>query len=113
MDERPSLMAQPTAFDGFVEESKRFSPICLINFERNRYSVPASFANHRFRLRIHPESLDIVAEGQSVCEHQRFIDRSHKGGAYGKLDHQEVVLELPPKDRTCSGLRLRADELAR
>ncbi|MDX0426680.1 hypothetical protein GOC88_28190, partial [Sinorhizobium medicae] len=22
-------------------------------------------------------------------------------------------LELPPKDRTCSGLRLRADELAR
>ena len=23
------------------------------------------------------------------------------------------LLELPPKDRTCSGLRLRADELAR
>ncbi|MDX0568569.1 hypothetical protein GOL38_33390, partial [Sinorhizobium medicae] len=24
-----------------------------------------------------------------------------------------IFLELPPKDRTCSGLRLRADELAR
>lgn len=77
-DEQASLMALPTAFDGFVEQSKRVSPTCLINFERNRYSVPASFANHRVSLRIYPERLVIVAEGQFVCEHQRFIDRSHK-----------------------------------
>ena len=41
----PALMALPAAFDGFVEQSKRVSPACLITFERNRYGVPASFAN--------------------------------------------------------------------
>lgn len=44
-DERASLMALPPEFDGFVEQSKRVSPTCLITFEPNRYSVPASFAN--------------------------------------------------------------------
>jgi hypothetical protein len=33
------------SFDGFVEHTKRVSPTCLVHFERNRYSVPASFAN--------------------------------------------------------------------
>ena len=43
--ERSALMPLPPAFDGFVEHSKRVSPTCLISFERDRYSVPASFAN--------------------------------------------------------------------
>jgi len=43
--EKPDLISLPTAFDGFVEKSKRVSPTCLITFDRNRYSVPASFAN--------------------------------------------------------------------
>ncbi len=34
-------------FDGFVEHTKRVSPTCLVHFESNRYSVPASFANRR------------------------------------------------------------------
>ena len=42
-DERTALMALPAAFDGFVEQSKRVSPTCLITFERNRYSVGAVF----------------------------------------------------------------------
>ncbi len=53
-DERAALMSLPAMFDGFVEQSKRVSPTCLITFERNRYSVPASFANRpvwtQFRL---------------------------------------------------------------
>jgi transposase len=77
-DEQAALMPLPTAFDGFVEQSKRVSPTCLINFERNRYSVPASFANRRISLRIYPERLVVVAEGQFLCEHPRFIERSHK-----------------------------------
>jgi transposase len=34
--EQPALMPVPPAFDGFVEQSKRVSPTCLVNFERNR-----------------------------------------------------------------------------
>mgnify|MGYP000554259139 CR=1 FL=1 len=74
--EKPMLMALPPAFDGFVEHSKRVSPTCLITFERNRYSVPASFANRRISLHVYPERLVIVAEGKTVCTHERIIDRS-------------------------------------
>ena len=44
-DEVASLMPLGRTFDGFVEHAKRVSPTCLVHFERNRYSVPASFAN--------------------------------------------------------------------
>jgi hypothetical protein len=85
-DERHHLMPLPPAFDGFVEQSKRVSPTCLIRFERNRYSVPASFANRPVSLRVCPDRLAVVlkarlwrdaAEGQILCEHQRLIQRSH------------------------------------
>ena len=78
--EKAALMQLPTAFDGFVELSKRVSPTCLITFDRNRYSVPASFANRPASLRIYPERLVIVAEGHVVCMHERVIDRSHQPG---------------------------------
>jgi transposase len=58
--EKPALMPLPTAFDGFGELSKRVSPTCLITFDRNRYSVPASFANRPVSLHIYPERLVIV-----------------------------------------------------
>ena len=44
--EKPALMPMPRPFDGFVEHTKRVSPTCLVHFERNRYSVPAPYANH-------------------------------------------------------------------
>jgi hypothetical protein len=75
--EKPALMPTPPAFDGFVEQSKRVSPTCLISFERNRYSVPASFANRPVSLRVYPARLVVAAEGRIVCEHPRVIQRSH------------------------------------
>ena len=74
---KSALMALPPAFDGFVEQSKRVSPTCLISFERNRYSVPASFANRPVSLRIYPDRLVVAAEGNILCEHTRVIERSH------------------------------------
>ena len=35
-DERPHLMQVGQAFDGYVENTKRVSPTCLVIFERNR-----------------------------------------------------------------------------
>lgn len=75
--EQASLMPLPVAFDGFVEQSKRVSPTCLISFERTRYSVPASFANRPVSLRVYPEKIVIAAEGQILCEHGRLIERGH------------------------------------
>jgi len=78
--EKAALMQLPTAFDGFVELSKRVSPTCLITFDRNRYSVPASFANRPVSLHIYPDRLVIVAEGHVICTHERIIERSHRLG---------------------------------
>ena len=50
--ERAHLMPVPAPFDGFVEQTKRVSSTCLITVERNRYSVPAAFANRPISLRV-------------------------------------------------------------
>lgn len=74
------LMAVPRAFDGFVEHTKRVSPTCLVHLERVRYSVPASFANRPVSVRVYPDRIVVVAEGQIVCEHTRVIERHHGAG---------------------------------
>jgi hypothetical protein len=92
-------MPLPPAFDGFVEQSKRVSPTCLISFERNRYSVPASFANRPVSLRIYPDRIAVAAEGQIVCEHQRVIQRSHHLPPRTIYDwrHYLAVLQRKPR----------------
>jgi hypothetical protein len=72
------LLAKLGPFDGFVEYAKRVSPTCLVHLERNRYSVPASFANCPVSVRLYPERIVVVAEGQIVCEHRRVFARSHE-----------------------------------
>ena len=79
-DEKPQLMKLPRPFDGFVEHTKRVSPTCLVHFERNRYSVPASYANRPVSLRVYAERLVVVAEGQVIAKHKRVILRSHSLG---------------------------------
>ena len=96
--EKPALMPLPTMFDGFVEQSKRVSPTCLITFDRNRYSVPASFANRPVSLHIYPERLVIVAEGHVVCTHERIIERSHRQPGRVAYDwrHYLAVVQRKP-----------------
>ncbi len=97
-EERASLMPLPMAFDGFIELSKRVSPTCLISFERNRYSVPASFANRPVSLRVYPDRLVVAAEGNILCEHCRVIDRSHKlpGKTIYDWRHYLAVVQRKP-----------------
>jgi transposase len=96
--EKPSLMVLPPAFDGFVERSTRVSPTCLVTFERIRYSVPASFANRPVSLRIYPDRLVVMAEGQEVCTHDRIIERSHKkpGRVVYDWRHYLAVIQRKP-----------------
>ena len=65
-------------FDGFVEHAKRVSPTCLVHLDRNRYSVPASFANRPVSLRVYPERVVVVAEGQVGASIAAFFARSHE-----------------------------------
>ncbi len=96
-DERPHLMPVGQVFDGYVEHSKRVSPTCLVNFERNRYSVPASYANRPISLHVYPERLVFVAEAQVIAEHKRIINRSHAPGeTIYDWRHYLAVLQRKP-----------------
>ncbi|GAB7129791.1 IS21 family transposase [Silvimonas sp. JCM 19000] len=95
--ERPHLMPVGQPFDGYVEHTKRVSPTCLVNFERNRYSVPASFANRPVSLHVYSDRLVFVAEGQTVAEHVRHIDRRHAlGRTFYDWRHYLAVIQRKP-----------------
>jgi hypothetical protein len=96
--ERAWLMRMPRPFDGFVEHTKRVSPTCLVHFERNRYSVPASYANRPVSLRVYADRLVVAAEGQIVCKHVRIIDRRHDTAGQTVYDwrHYLAVLQRKP-----------------
>ena len=95
----------------------------LISFERNRYSVPASFANRPVSLRIYPDRLVVAAEGIILCEQARVIQRNHKllprtiydwrhylavvQRKPGALRNGAPFLELPPAFRQLQDHMLR------
>jgi len=97
-DERAEMMAVPAAFDGFIEHSKRVSSTCLIVFDHNRYSVPASFANRVISLRVYPARLVIVAEARVVAEHVRVFSRDKQGPGRTVYDwrHYLTVVQRKP-----------------
>jgi transposase len=96
--EKSSLMTLTPPFDGFVEHTKRVSPTCLVHLDRNRYSVPASFANRPVSVRVYPERIVVAAEGQIVCEHPRVIERSHHlpGRTVYDWRHYLAVIQRKP-----------------
>jgi hypothetical protein len=69
-----------------------------VHFERNRYSVPASFANRPVSLRVYPKRIVIAAEGQILCEHARLINRSHHrlGRTVYDWRHYLAVIQRKP-----------------
>jgi hypothetical protein len=97
-DERRAMMAMPPPFDGFVEHTKRVSPTCLIVFERNRYSVPAAFANRAVSLRVYADRLLIVAEARVIAEHERVFSRDHSSRGKTVYDwrHYLAVIQRKP-----------------
>ena len=96
-DEQPQLMPAPAPFDGFVEQTKRVTPTCLVHVDRNRYSVPASFANRPISVRLYAGRVVMAAEGQVIAEHIRLINRAHDGGRtiYDWRHYLSVVQRKP------------------
>ena len=97
-DEQPHLMKPPPPFDGFVEDTKRVSPTCLIAFDRNRYSVPASFANRPVSVRAYADRVVVAAEGQVIAEHARMFSRGHDKPIHTIYDwrHYLAVIQRKP-----------------
>jgi transposase len=97
-DEVVCLMSIPTPFDGYIEHSKRVSSTCLVTYDNNRYSVPASFANRPVSLHVYADRLVMVAEEKVIAEHQRVFTRDHnqRGQTVYDWRHYLSVLQRKP-----------------
>lgn len=74
-DEQLQLMPNPRPFDGYVEKPVRVSSTAIVHYQRNRYSVPTEHAHHVISLRVYPDELRMVAEGQEIARHVRSFER--------------------------------------
>jgi hypothetical protein len=92
-------------FDGFVEYAKRVSATCLVHWDRDRYSAPASFANRPVSLRVYPERIIVVTEGQIVCEHATFLPAptNRRGPQRFTTGRDLAVIQRKP-GALCSGV---------
>lgn len=97
-EEQPSLMDSLTPFDGYIAHTKRVSSTCLIVFDNNRYSVPASFANRPISLHVYTDQLVIIAEGNEVARHDRVFSRDHsaRGKTIYNWRHYLTVVQRKP-----------------
>ena len=74
-DERLHLMPMPRAFDGYVAQPVRVSATSLIHFQRNRYSLPTSYAHRIVSLHIYPDQFVVVADDEEIARHSRSFER--------------------------------------
>ena len=73
--EQAHLMPMPEPFDGYVENPARVSSTCLVNVQRNRYSVPCELAGQMVSTRLYPMRVSVVAGEAPVASHERLSDR--------------------------------------
>ena len=74
-DERPSLRPFGTLFDGYVSRSVKVSSTCLVNFDRNRYSVDCCYAYQAVDIKAYARKVLISSKGKIIGEHERQFGR--------------------------------------
>jgi transposase len=73
--EQLALRRITAPFDGYVEHMLRVSSTCLVMLDRNRYSVPATFAGRAVSVRSTATEIRVVADGAVIAEHARRFGR--------------------------------------
>ena len=91
--ERACMMPMPTAFDGYVECSARVSSTCLINVQRNHYSVPCELAGKMVSARLYSHQVVAVSDDVIVACHERLIER---GQVRYDWQHYIALIERKP-----------------
>jgi transposase len=74
-EERAALRTMPIPFDGYAEKSALVSTMCLVNFDRNRYSVECRYVRQVATVRAYAERIVIVCNGEVAGEHPRCFGR--------------------------------------
>lgn len=69
------MMPMPAQFDGYIESTVRVSSTCLINLQRNHYSVPCELAGKVVSVRLYPQQVVVVFGDAVVASHERLTER--------------------------------------
>jgi transposase len=75
--ERPFLAPFVGLFDGFHQIEAVAQATCLINFDRNRYSVAARAARRAVQIRAYADRVVVLCDGEVVADHPRGFGRDH------------------------------------
>jgi len=81
------------AFDGYSEKILKVFSTCLVQYDRNRYSVPARYAGKLITLRAYANRLVFIGDHEVVAEHVRHFTRDQ---SYFEPWHYIPVLERKP-----------------
>jgi transposase len=63
------------AFDGYSERICKVSSTCLVNFDRNHYSVDCRYAHHTVSLRAYATRIEVTKDGKMIATHVRQFGR--------------------------------------
>ena len=91
--ERHHLPTVPTLFDAYLEHQLRVSPLSLISFDRNRYSVNARAVGKIISLRAYANRVVMVRDGEVVGFHRRHLGRDKV--IYDPWHYLEVLKRKP------------------
>jgi len=73
--ERPHLVRYVGPFDGFHSRTASVSKTCLVQFDRNKYSVMSQAVGRPVEIHAYAERIVVRQDGQIVAEHPRRFGR--------------------------------------
>ena len=91
--ERRFLMPLQKPFVGFREKTLAVTRTCLVNFDRNKYSVEARAVGRPVQLQVYATRIVLRQDGEIVGEHERCFDR---GKTFFNPWHYVPVLKRKP-----------------
>jgi len=91
--EQAELRPLGHGFDGYVEKAVRVRSTCLVQYDSNRYSVPAQYAGRHISLRACAGRVVLVADQKVIAEHKR---RFTKNISYFEPWHYVPLLSRKP-----------------
>ena len=91
--EQGQLRPLGRGFDGYVEKAVRVQSTCLVQYDCNRYSVPAQYAGSPVCVRAYASRIVVVSQNEVIAEHKRYFT---KNISYFEPWHYVPLLERKP-----------------
>jgi len=73
--EQSKLRPTVKTFDGYVEKTVRAYSTCCVQYDTNRYSVPAQYAGKNLSLKVYASQIVICHQHQIIAQHPRCFAR--------------------------------------